>query len=118
MPRRDSGSKEPHHNESADREESSSSSSGGFSLTVDDLAPLTDPTNPTSPSELGGIDGICKALKVDPKVGLRTDEASGSSLGKSDQPKFEARSKQFGRNVSSQPLDERLASKGSDPPLF
>lgn len=80
------------------------SSSDGFTMSVEDLAPLTDPTDPTLPSQLGGIEAICKALKVDPKVGLRSDEASASSLGGSDQAKFESRSKHFGHNVSSPDL--------------
>lgn len=77
-----------------------------FTITVNDLAPLTDPTNPTLPRDLGGIDQICKALKVDPKLGLNSDEAFGasssssSSHGKPDQQKFVARSEAFGRNVS------------------
>ncbi|KAF9093908.1 hypothetical protein BGX23_002745 [Mortierella sp. AD031] len=61
------------------------------------------PTNPKLPHQLGGIEQICKALKVDPKVGLQSDEtfgSSSSSYGKSlDQPKFAARSQAFGRNV-------------------
>ncbi|KAF9916994.1 hypothetical protein BGZ65_000044, partial [Modicella reniformis] len=103
----DSASKEPllqHQNGSAGQNGSAEqqrtfTSSGEFSLTVQDLEPLTDPTNPTLPHQLGGIEKICEGLKVDPKVGLRSDEASESSLGKSDQPKFEARSKHFGRNI-------------------
>ncbi|KAF9358659.1 hypothetical protein BGX26_001224 [Mortierella sp. AD094] len=72
---------------------------GGFTLTVHDLAELTDPTNPKLPRQLGGIKAICKALKVDPKVGLHSDEAEASSVGNSDQSKFAARSKAFGRNI-------------------
>ncbi|KAG0061464.1 hypothetical protein BGZ89_011419 [Linnemannia elongata] len=86
-----------HHNHST------SPSNNVFTITVNDLAPLTDPTNPTLPRDLGGIDQICKALKVDPKLGLNSDEAFGPSSssvhGKSDQPKFVARSEAFGRNV-------------------
>ncbi|KAI1321773.1 hypothetical protein EDD11_000049 [Mortierella claussenii] len=67
-----------------------------FGLSVRDLAPLTDPTNPALPRQLGGIQKICQALKVDPKVGLLSDEAGDSSLGESDQPKFAERSKVFG----------------------
>ncbi|KAF9430357.1 hypothetical protein BGZ94_007269, partial [Podila epigama] len=95
MPR-DSGSNEPllgQHNES-----SSDAGQLRFGLTVQDLAPLTDPTSPTNPRELGGIDTICKKLRVDPKVGLNSDEADPSSLGNTSQTKFAARSKAFGRN--------------------
>ncbi|KAG0244606.1 ATP2B3 protein [Mortierella sp. GBAus27b] len=87
------------HGHGSGSQQEPSSSSGGFSLTVDDLAPLTDPTNPTPPSQLGGIEEICKALKVDAKVGLRSDEAASPSLSGSDQSKFEARSRHFGRNT-------------------
>ncbi|KAF9365501.1 hypothetical protein BGX34_009744 [Mortierella sp. NVP85] len=88
-----------HQHKSSSKQGNSSSSSDGFTLSVEDLASLTDPTNPTLPSQLGGIDAICEALKVDPKVGLRSDEASASSLGGSDQAKFESRSKHFGHNT-------------------
>ncbi|KAG0198817.1 hypothetical protein BGX28_007790 [Mortierella sp. GBA30] len=71
----------------------------GFTLTIQDLAPLTDPTNPVLPRQMGGIEKICKALRVDPKIGLISDEACESSLGESDQPKFVQRSEAFGRNV-------------------
>ncbi|KAG0365769.1 PMCA-type calcium-translocating P-type ATPase [Gamsiella multidivaricata] len=97
MPR-DSTSDEPllgHRNEPSGQQDSDT----GFSITCEDLAPLTDPTNPTLPHQMGGIEKICQALKVDPKVGLRSDEADSSSVGHSDQPKFATRSKAFGRNI-------------------
>ncbi|KAF8922975.1 hypothetical protein BGZ58_003514, partial [Dissophora ornata] len=71
----------------------------GFTMTVQDLAPLTDPTNPTLPREMGGIDKIFQALKVDSKVGLHSDEAIADSIGHSDHQKFAARSKAFGLNI-------------------
>lgn len=98
MPQRDSA-REPllgHHSGSSHE----NSSSGGFAFTVEDLAPLTDPTNPKLPRELGGIDKICQGLRVDPKVGLHSDEAAEHSVGKTGGAKFAARSKAFGRNVS------------------
>ncbi|KAF9908921.1 hypothetical protein BX616_011341, partial [Lobosporangium transversale] len=95
MPR-DSSSGEPLLGQH--RQNNSNNTSSKFGITVEQLAPLTDPTNPTLPSDLGGIDKICKDLKVDPKVGLRSDEADESSLGHSDAPKFEARTQAFGRN--------------------
>lgn len=97
MPERDSA-REPllgHHSGS-----SHENSSSGFAYTVEDLAPLTDPTSPKLPSELGGIDKICQGLRVDPKVGLHSDEAEEHSVGKTGGAKFAARSKAFGRNVS------------------
>ncbi|KAF9323845.1 hypothetical protein BG006_001105 [Podila minutissima] len=96
MTQRDSA-REPllgHHSGS-----SHENSSFGFALTVEDLAPLTDPTNPKLPSELGGIDKICQGLRVDPKVGLHSDEAEEHSVGKTGGVKFAARSKAFGRNI-------------------
>ncbi|KAF9198249.1 hypothetical protein BGZ49_000961 [Haplosporangium sp. Z 27] len=103
MPPRDSSSNEPllgNRNESSSYQDAHA---GGFTLTVDDLAPLTDPTDPLLPSQLGGIKEICRALKVDPRVGLFTDEADPSSVGNSDLQKFAARSKAFGRNVLPTP---------------
>ncbi|KAG0321173.1 hypothetical protein BGZ99_004074 [Dissophora globulifera] len=93
----DSASNEPllGHNGSSPRE----SQHAGFGLTVDELAPLTDPTDPKLPREMGGIDRICKALKVDPNVGLHSDEVDEDSLGHADQPKFMARSAAYGSNV-------------------
>ena len=98
MPR-DQASSEPllgHSNGQSAR----AGNNGGFAYTVEDLAPLTDPTSPKLPSQMGGIAKICEGLKVDPKVGLHTDEAGAQSTGSSDQVKFAARSKAFGRNVS------------------
>jgi Ca2+-transporting ATPase len=91
-----------HHHHGASNHEASST--GGFAYTIADLAPLTDPTNPTTPSQMGGIDKILKGLKVDPKVGLHSDEADSHSTGKDSDGKFSARSKAFGRNVSWQLL--------------
>ncbi|KAF8931760.1 PMCA-type calcium-translocating P-type ATPase [Dissophora ornata] len=67
--------------------------------TVQDLAPLTDPTSPKLPREMGGSAKICEGLCVDPSYGLHSDEASGPSLGASDQLKFKARSELYGRNI-------------------
>ncbi|KAF9991732.1 hypothetical protein BGZ65_000169, partial [Modicella reniformis] len=70
-----------------------------FGYTVQDLAPLTDPTSPKLPRDYdGGIDKICQGLRVDPKFGLHSDEVGQHSVGRSDRPKFEARSNHFGRN--------------------
>ncbi|KAF8930158.1 hypothetical protein BGZ58_008427, partial [Dissophora ornata] len=99
MPR-DSASSEPllgHHSGPSSYQQGAASA-GGFTMTVEDLAPLTDPTNPTLPREMGGIEKICRALMVDPKVGLHSDEAGVHSIGHSDHQKFTARSKAFGRN--------------------
>ncbi|KAG0253988.1 hypothetical protein BG011_006034 [Mortierella polycephala] len=93
---RDSASREP----LLDRSNGSSRAPAyGFAYTVEDLAPLTDPTQPTLPHQMGGIAKICEGLHVDPKVGLSSDEAGPNSIGQSDEPKFEARSKAFGRNI-------------------
>ncbi|KAG0258952.1 hypothetical protein BGZ95_004832, partial [Linnemannia exigua] len=85
-----------HHGNSSNHE---ASSTGGFGYTIEDLSPLTDPTNPTTPRQMGGIDKLLKGLKVDPKVGLHSDEADAHSTGKSSDEKFSARSKAFGRNI-------------------
>ncbi|KAF9277424.1 hypothetical protein BGZ74_003371, partial [Mortierella antarctica] len=71
-----------------------------FALTVADLAPLTDPVHPVHPNELGGIDKICQGLRVDPTIGLYSDEADENSIGKkTDGVKFSARRKAFGSNT-------------------
>lgn len=73
-----------------------------FTLTPQDLAPLTDPTAPKLPRELfGGTDKLCEGLRVKPKDGLNSDEGA-DSLGHSDHHhhRFEDRSEKFGRNVS------------------
>ncbi|KAG0236440.1 hypothetical protein BGW41_000412 [Actinomortierella wolfii] len=75
------------------------SRAGGFGMSIDDLAPLVDPTNPRLPSEYGGIDKICQALRVDPKVGLQSDEAGPEGTTGHSQKPFEARAKAFGRNI-------------------
>ncbi|KAG0010140.1 hypothetical protein BGZ82_003671 [Podila clonocystis] len=70
-------------------------SSTGFALTVADLALLTD-------RELGGIDKICQGLRVDPTIGLCSDEAHETSTGKTtDGIKFAARRRAFGSNVAA-----------------
>ncbi|KAG0341571.1 hypothetical protein BG004_005985 [Podila humilis] len=93
-----SGTREPllgHSNGSSHQD----SSSGGFAFTVEDLGPLTDPTGPKLPRDLGGIDKLCLGLRVDPKVGLNSDEADDDSVGNSGNAKFAARSKAFGSNI-------------------
>ncbi|KAG0059920.1 hypothetical protein BGZ92_006838, partial [Podila epicladia] len=68
----------------------------GFTLTVADLAPLTDPAHL---KELGGIDKICQGLCVDPTIGLCSDEADETSTGKkTNSVTFAARRKTFGSN--------------------
>ncbi|KAF9110258.1 hypothetical protein BGX27_006601 [Mortierella sp. AM989] len=98
MPR-DSSSNEPLLGSRPDTSSCQDANATGFSLSVHDLAALTDPTNPKLPKDMGGTKAICKALKVDPKVGLHSDEAEPDSVGHSDKPKHSARSKAFGRNV-------------------
>lgn len=108
MAARDSASREPllaQQNQQHGTYSATSATAHGqaleFKYTVHDLAPLTDPTDPTLPRQMGGIDEICQGLRVDPKVGLHSDETLESySTGHSDQTKFATRSKHFGRNVS------------------
>ncbi|KAG0031652.1 hypothetical protein BGZ81_000857 [Podila clonocystis] len=81
-------------------------SSTGFALTVTDLAPLTDPAHLVHPNELGGIDKICQGLRVDPTIGLSSDEADETSTGKvTDGIKFAARRRAFGSNRYHNPED-------------
>ncbi|KAG0228380.1 PMCA-type calcium-translocating P-type ATPase [Mortierella sp. GBAus27b] len=69
-----------------------------FGFSVQDLAPLTDPTDPKLPREIGGLDKLCDGLIVNPKNGLNSDEG-GDALGGSEHHKFVERSQQFGRNI-------------------
>jgi hypothetical protein len=74
-----------------------------FGLTADQLTKLVDPKNPGLLKQLGGPTKICSALRVDPKVGLRTDERlGGSDIGNSHGEPFAERAASFGRNVGFQ----------------
>ncbi|PIA13438.1 calcium-translocating P-type ATPase [Coemansia reversa NRRL 1564] len=71
---------------------------GDFGVTAEQLTAMLDPKDPGMLEELGGPDQICKALQVDPKVGLRQREQIGSS-GRQQQEPFQARRAAFGRNT-------------------
>lgn len=70
-------------------------SSNPYGVSTDDFAKLVDPKNPDVLKKLGGVQKICKLLKVDPKAGLSPDEGQESS---SDSP-FAERQSVFGTNV-------------------
>lgn len=62
--------------------ESTPSSKKHFGVTIDQLCSLVDDNhNPKLLTELGGMMGICQALKVDPTVGLAPDESFDPHYG-------------------------------------
>lgn len=71
------------------------SSSNPYGISVDEFAKLVDPKNPDVLKQLGGVQKICKQLKVDIKTGLSPDEGRESS---SDNP-FAERQAVYGTNV-------------------
>ncbi|KAJ1824240.1 plasma membrane calcium, partial [Coemansia sp. RSA 2599] len=57
-------------------------STGGnspFGVTPQQLTHMLDPKDPDSLRELGGPESVCKALMVDPKVGLKQREQIGAN---------------------------------------
>ncbi|KAI9283981.1 PMCA-type calcium-translocating P-type ATPase [Umbelopsis sp. AD052] len=69
--------------------------SNPYGVSPDDFTKLFDPKNPDALKKLGGVQKLCKQLKVDPKTGLNPDEGQESS---SDSP-FAERQSVFGTNV-------------------
>ncbi|KAI9319013.1 PMCA-type calcium-translocating P-type ATPase [Dichotomocladium elegans] len=60
-----------------------------FTITAHDLMEFVDPKNPDALRRLGGIDGVCRSLRVDPHTGL-------SSAHQND---IEMRRRAFGDNT-------------------
>lgn len=83
-------------------ESPASSSKKHFGVTVDQLCALVDDNhNPKLLTELGGMMGICQALKVDPTVGLAPDESFDPHYGihnNDQQYHFSERKEAFGYN--------------------
>ncbi|KAJ9076265.1 plasma membrane calcium [Entomophthora muscae] len=76
----------------------SEGTSNPFSLDAQTLADLIDPKSPEKLQELGGVEGILKALKVDAKIGLSGDELSELSTQQSSYS-CSSRVEVFGKNV-------------------
>ncbi|KAJ2776821.1 plasma membrane calcium [Coemansia interrupta] len=74
------------------------SRSSPFGVTPQRLTHMLDPKDPDSLRELGGPEAICKALMVDPKVGLKQREQIGSDGSYHSEP-FQVRREVFGRNT-------------------
>jgi Ca2+-transporting ATPase len=72
---------------------------GSFELSPDDLGALIDPKNNELLKKMGGVEAICKKLKVDPASGLGADEGASSS----SEEAFADRQAHFGRNVLPEP---------------
>ncbi|KAJ2856932.1 plasma membrane calcium, partial [Coemansia asiatica] len=76
----------------------SCSNNSPFGVTPQQLTHMLDPKDPNSLRELGGPDSICKALMVDPKVGLKQREQIGPNGQHYSEP-FQVRREVFGRNT-------------------
>jgi Ca2+-transporting ATPase len=66
-----------------------------FGVDAEKLAELMDPKNPSLLRELGGVEGVCKKLKVDPSQGLLADEDKDRSTSTA----FQKRKDAFGCNI-------------------
>ncbi|KAJ1927448.1 plasma membrane calcium [Tieghemiomyces parasiticus] len=72
----------PHHNGSSASSqrtrlvgESEQRSLGPFGVSPEDLTALLDPKDPEGLKDLGGPDGLCEKLRVNPSTGLTADES-------------------------------------------
>lgn len=77
----------------------SGSSHGSFGMSAQELSDLIDPKNFDLLKKVGGVDAICKKIKVDPSVGLSADEGASNS----SESAFSERQAQFGKNVLPEP---------------
>ncbi|KAI7861506.1 PMCA-type calcium-translocating P-type ATPase [Spinellus fusiger] len=66
-----------------------------FGVSVNQLVELVDPKNYDQLQQLGGTLGVCKKLRVDPQLGLSSDEGVESS----QETAFKERQAVFGRNL-------------------
>ncbi|KAJ2726235.1 plasma membrane calcium [Coemansia sp. Benny D115] len=71
---------------------------GPFGVTPEQLTSMLDPKDPDSLRELGGSSEVCKALLVDPKIGLKQREQIGSNGEHYSEP-FQLRREVFGHNT-------------------
>lgn len=69
-----------------------------FKFTPEELGRLIDPKSPDLLREYGGTEEIVKSLRVDPAVGISSDEGLDTNNPKSKP--FQARREFFGKNVS------------------
>src|SRR6266540_76447 len=91
----------PRESNSQEREsllDESSRSEGHFAFTPEQFSKLVDPKSPDLLKQYGGTKKILEGLRVDPAVGLSSDEGLDSNNPKSKP--FQQRQKVFGRNVS------------------
>ncbi|CEI89022.1 Putative Calcium-translocating P-type ATPase, PMCA-type [Rhizopus microsporus] len=84
------------HRQEGEEREPLMGDSSSFDIKVDDISQLFDPKSDEQLQKLGGVDAICKKLKVDPSFGLSADEGS-------NQDAFKERQEHFGRNVLPEP---------------
>lgn len=84
------------HRQEGEEREPLMGDSSSFDIKVDDISQLFDPKSDEQLQKLGGVDAICKKLKVDPSFGLSADQGS-------NQDAFKERQEHFGRNVLPEP---------------
>ncbi|KAI9595914.1 hypothetical protein BDF19DRAFT_384846 [Syncephalis fuscata] len=65
-----------------------------FGISAEQLSKLMEDRQASTLKELGGVDGIVRALKVDPTVGLRRDEDT-----RDNGEQFVKRRRAFGKNI-------------------
>ena len=73
-----------------------------FSVTPIQLCEIIDSKSASLLADLGGTRGICKALHIDPTMGLRPDESFDPCYGvvqTQHAESFQERKRIFGRNV-------------------
>lgn len=75
------------------------SSHSSFGVSAQELSDLFDPKNFDLLKKAGGVEDICKKIKVDPSVGLSADEGASNS----SESAFSERQAQFGKNVLPEP---------------
>ncbi|CAJ0758427.1 18356_t:CDS:2 [Entrophospora sp. SA101] len=72
---------------------------GPFGFAPEQLGRLVDPKNTDLLEEYGGVEKILEGLKVDPTVGLSSDEGLESVSTKKNARPFKERREHFGKNV-------------------
>ena len=65
------------HKDPKDIEMAEPASTGPFGVSAKQLQKLVDPKSKELLDSMGGLDALCKALHVDPQIGLKTDESFG-----------------------------------------
>ncbi|CAI2162977.1 16735_t:CDS:10 [Funneliformis geosporum] len=84
------------------------SNEGPFAFTPEQFSKLIDPKNPDLLKQYGGTKKILEGLRVDPTVGISSDE--GLESGSTKSKPFQERQKYFGKNVLPETTQRSLFS--------